>query len=471
MTGARVDVRWVDAIAAVLVITALGSLWVVRPDPETAIWALVVGAGYAVVAALAERRPDRPSRWLFLVTAVTLLVVPLLQALGHPPVAGALVGLAAGVLIPAGLLRAVPAVRSGALRAAELAVLVSGAAFALTFVVLGELARTVTGWVFAGALVTAGWMLFERTADRPRRQLLWLVLGVGCSVLGVLLFAFATEGMSIAAVPWGLVVALLSLLLPVTVGVATLAPDVVDVRGVISSVVLGALMASVVVAVFAGALAGLRLFGTVPTVGVQGLLVAVIAAGFPPLLGRARGFVDEVLFGGRPDPVRTLSRLGGQLTAGSTPQDWLQTLRVALGVPAVQLRHDGAPLAAAGELDGGAPTVVTPLRVGAEEVGELVVGLPAQQPHPPPTTRAVLELVAAPLAQALRAARLSEQLQASRGRVVAALEEERRRMRRDLHDGLGPTLTGIAYSADAARNLLPPGSEAAAAELRAASAL
>ena len=111
--------------------------------------------------------------------------------------------------------------------------------------------------------------------------------------------------------------------------------------------------------------------------------------------------------------------------------------------------------------------MVTPLRVGGEEVGELVVGLPAQQPHPPPTTRAVLELVAAPLAQALRAARLSEQLQASRGRVVAALEEERRRMRRDLHDGLGPTLTGIAYSADAARNLLPPGSDAAATELRA----
>jgi signal transduction histidine kinase len=75
--------------------------------------------------------------------------------------------------------------------------------------------------------------------------------------------------------------------------------------------------------------------------------------------------------------------------------------------------------------------------------------------------------VAGPLAQALRAARLSEQLQASRGRVVAALEEERRRMRRDLHDGLGPTLTGIAYSADAARNLLPAGSESAAAELRA----
>ena len=101
---------------------------------------------------------------------------------------------------------------------------------------------------------------------------------------------------------------------------------------------------------------------------------------------------------------------------------------------------------------------MTPLRIGTETVGELAVGRPAEQLRLPPTTEAVLGLVAAPLAQALRAARLGDQLQASRGRVVAALEEERRRMRRDLHDGLGPTLTGIAYSADAARNLLPPGS-------------
>ena len=35
-----------------------------------------------------------------------------------------------------------------------------------------------------------------------------------------------------------------------------------------------------------------------------------------------------------------------------------------------------------------------------------------------------------------------------------AREEERRRIRQDLHDGLGPTLTGIALSADAAANLI-----------------
>jgi signal transduction histidine kinase len=86
-------------------------------------------------------------------------------------------------------------------------------------------------------------------------------------------------------------------------------------------------------------------------------------------------------------------------------------------------------------------------------VGDLVIALPADQLQVAPTTSAVLGLVAPPLAQALHADRLTQQLSASQGRIVTVLEEERRRMRRDLHDGLGPTLTGIAYSADAAANL------------------
>jgi signal transduction histidine kinase len=105
-----------------------------------------------------------------------------------------------------------------------------------------------------------------------------------------------------------------------------------------------------------------------------------------------------------------------------------------------------------GQLDGHA-VAVTPLRAGAEHVGDLALALPADQLQVAPTTSAVLGLVAPPLAQALHADRLTQQLSASQGRVVTVLEEERRRMRRDLHDGLGPTLTGIAYSADAAANL------------------
>ena len=65
-----------------------------------------------------------------------------------------------------------------------------------------------------------------------------------------------------------------------------------------------------------------------------------------------------------------------------------------------------------------------------------------------------LGMLAAPVAAALHATLLTSELQASRKRIVATQEEERHRLRRELHDGLGPTLTGIAFGADAAANLI-----------------
>jgi signal transduction histidine kinase len=91
---------------------------------------------------------------------------------------------------------------------------------------------------------------------------------------------------------------------------------------------------------------------------------------------------------------------------------------------------------------------------GGTTVGSLLVGLRSGESGLSPADRSVLALVAVPLAVAVHATRLSDELQASRERLVAAREEERRRLRRDLHDGLGPTLTGVAFTADAAANLV-----------------
>ena len=87
-------------------------------------------------------------------------------------------------------------------------------------------------------------------------------------------------------------------------------------------------------------------------------------------------------------------------------------------------------------------------------MGELIVGLRSGQHRLSPPDIAVLRLLAGPLAVAAHATALSAALQESRSGIVTAREEERRRLRRDLHDGLGPVLTGIAFKADAARNTL-----------------
>ena len=83
--------------------------------------------------------------------------------------------------------------------------------------------------------------------------------------------------------------------------------------------------------------------------------------------------------------------------------------------------------------------------------------------------RRLLEDLARQAGAAVQAVRLTADLQRSRERLVAAREEERRRMRRNLHDGLGPTLAGLTFGLDAARSLLvrePENAEALLGELR-----
>ena len=114
-------------------------------------------------------------------------------------------------------------------------------------------------------------------------------------------------------------------------------------------------------------------------------------------------------------------------------------------LPYASLRSDRKTLATVG-----APVTHTrrlPLRLGADGVGELIVGLRAGDLRLSAADEQVLRVVAPLLAQTVR-------LRASREAAIAGIEDERRRLRRDLHDGLGPTLTGVAYAADASRNLL-----------------
>jgi len=87
-----------------------------------------------------------------------------------------------------------------------------------------------------------------------------------------------------------------------------------------------------------------------------------------------------------------------------------------------------------------------------------------------PGDEQVLRLTVPLLAQTLRARALAADVIALRGQTIAAVEEERRRLRRELHDGLGPRLSGVAFTSDAARNLIrtdPAAAEEMVGQLRA----
>ena len=175
-----------------------------------------------------------------------------------------------------------------------------------------------------------------------------------------------------------------------------------------------------------------------------------------------RGVVDQLLFGERPDPLGAASAVAGRI--GADPVVALRAIREALVIPYAALVVDGVPLASSG-------TETTHTRtLDLDGAGELVVGLRPGDLSFSPGDEQVLRLTVPLLAQTLRARALAEDLIESRGQTIAAVEEERRRLRRELHDGLGPRLSGVAFTSDAARNLIrtdPAAAEAMVAQLRA----
>ena len=449
---------------------AAASLWWAPPGRSElwVVWPVIVGACLAACCcAVVARRGFTATARLLAVSAAALLAAAPALAVGLHDLAVVLCVFAAAVTVPLAAFRVVEArPDSVPLRWAEGAVVVLGIGCAVASVT-GPWAAVVGLGLASGTAVCAGtWVLFEVTADDDRRRVLWLVFAAVATTLGGILLFAAESGFSPGPVVTAVSTGVVSLPLPLAITVAVLAPRRADVRTVMRGTAVLIVMLSLSAAVYEGIASVWELVvGSRPGKGVPALLAAVIAAGYQPVRLRVEASMDEMLFGRSADPVETLARLGTDLTAGAPPPLWLHTLRTTLGVPGIALRQDGATIATAGAVEEG-HTMVTALRVGGEQVGDLVVRLPAGHLRLPPAAASVVELVAAPLAQALYAARLSEQLRVSRGRVVTVLEEERRRMRRDLHDGLGPTLTGIAYTADAAVNLLDSDPRRAAETLR-----
>jgi len=90
----------------------------------------------------------------------------------------------------------------------------------------------------------------------------------------------------------------------------------------------------------------------------------------------------------------------------------------------------------------------------AELVGQLLVAPRAATRSFNPAERHLLQNIARQASSAVHASQLTNRLQRSRERLVTTREEERRRLRRDLHDGLGPQLATLTLKVDAARNHL-----------------
>jgi signal transduction histidine kinase len=256
------------------------------------------------------------------------------------------------------------------------------------------------------------------------------------------------------------------LLVPICTYIAILRYNLYDIDVVINrTLVYGALTASVV-GIYVLAVGGLgALFQAQGNLGVSLVATGVVAILFQPLRDKLQRGVNRLMYGERDDPYAVISRLGRRLEATLAPEAVLptlvETIAQALKLPyAAILLKEGEDFrsAAAYGSPRGEPEALA-LVYQREEIGRLVLSPRAPGERFSGADRNLLEDLARQAEVAVHAVRLTDDLQRSRERLVATREEERRRLRRDLHDGLGPTLASLALRLDAARKLvrLKPG--------------
>jgi two-component system, NarL family, sensor kinase len=305
-----------------------------------------------------------------------------------------------------------------------------------------------TGLVLVGlslvGAVGSMWQRLRRAEGVERLQVLWFTWAALSLPLGL--------GICIVSGSEGLLtlvgVAVMGCVLPAAIGVAILRHRLFDIELVLSRTVVYAGLTVAVVAVYAAVLWLSELgIDNTPVAGLLG--VGAVAVVVQPVHAALRSRVERWVYGDRHTPGLALLRLSTRVADADDAgvlTSVTGAVADALRVHRVWIEPPGQPV--------DDPTVVrVPLVHRGDVLGDLALSLP----HGRTLSRADLTLLhdlARHAAVVVQAARLTEDLRASRAQIVAGREEERRRMRRDLHDGLGPSLAAIVLRLNTAQHLV-----------------
>ncbi|HXF73279.1 MAG TPA: hypothetical protein VNO79_11800, partial [Actinomycetota bacterium] len=328
--------------------------------------------------------------------------------------------------------------------------------------------------LFAGALlgVVALGLRYRRSSGEERQQIRWLayVGGAGVGIVLLAILALLTSSLTginpdsdtFWAVVWTPFLLVVFAGTPAASLVAAMKYRLWDLDVVVKKTVIAG-----VVVVILGALAE-ALLATVGQFalwrgtprGVSVIVGLVIGLLFVPVLRVSRRIADRLVYGGRATPYEVLTRFSERMAETYSTEDVLPRMAsiLAAGTGAqratIWLATGRELRPEAGWPDGGGPREPLPLEGlaarGAFEVrhlgellGAITLEMPANDPMNPGKERLVRDL-ATQAGPVLRNVKLIEELRDSRRRLVAAQDQERRRIERNLHDGAQQQLVALS---------------------------
>jgi signal transduction histidine kinase len=335
------------------------------------------------------------------------------------------------------------------------------------------------GLIFVGVVLLG--LRYRRAADDARRRIRWLFLpALLTGAVGIVdLVAWATfpGGAPSAAAEFALtflwVLAIISL--PVALTVAMLRPRAIDVDRVIRHSLVYGFLWLVIAGAYVGAASALGLAaGRRFPLGLAIALTVAATLVFHPARRRLEQLADRWVFGPRADPAQLVSRLGDTLAATFDLDDLLprmaETLQEGLALRWARVRLEPSTPA-----EGEHPVLSVPIVVGEEPVGVVECGPKLAGPFTA-EDEMVVTTFAHQAALAVRNLRLTTELAAhaaelagSRTRLVRAQEAERRRIERNIHDGVQQDLVALIGHTAHVRTQLhrdPDAGEAALGELQ-----
>jgi signal transduction histidine kinase len=325
--------------------------------------------------------------------------------------------------------------------------------------------------VFASTLALQIYRYVRLYDAVERQQAKWLVYGLGIAllylvcgiVLSSLLPADSPVLLLLLAVPLVLV-----LCLGLAVGAAIVRYRLWDIDIIIQRTLVYGVLSACVIGLYVLIVGYIgALFQTPNNAMISLLATAMVAIVFLPLRSLLQRAANRLLYGERDAPYSMLARLDQQLALVRPAEEILPTLvktiATALKLPYVAIalaQNDTAPhseervVAIHGQRTLQAAIEHLPLVYQGETVGQLVFTSRTGEAHLTSADRRVLEDLARHAGVIAHAVGLTADLRRSRERLVVAREEERRRLRRDLHDGLGPMMASLTLTLAAAREYL-----------------